>query len=257
MSRGCRPAPAAAWPRHQLPLVPRSGPGARLSERLRPRRGAPARPGRARGSAGAAPGHVPGLGAAAQPRAGGERGKEAPGAVGVGMLELWVGRPRREAPARPGLRVLPGTAPSPGAADSQPKKAVRLSRPAPFPQRQPGGVARWTAAAAGSGQRRDALRLVWSRSRSSGPGKAPARFPAVRAGLLPPLPADHGGRQSEGRHPAVLPRRARKPGRGHPQDGEGSSLARHPGAAVALLPHLFSRPRNEKSSEENKMVGRM
>lgn len=217
MSRGCRPGPGAAWPRQQLPLVPRSGPRARLSGQPRRRPRAPAGPGRARGSAGRP----------ARARAG--TGKGGTGGVGVGMLEVWVGRPRREAPARPGLCVLPGTAPSLGAADSQPERAVRLSRLAPFPQREPGGVARWTAAAAGSGRRRDAIGLLRSRSRSCGPSKAPARLPAARAGLHRLFLADHGRRLPEGRHPAVPPRRTREPGREHPQDGEDSSLARQPG----------------------------
>lgn len=133
MSRGCRPAPGAARPWQQLPLVPRKpGPecGCRSSSATDPE--LPARPGRARGSAGA-PGTCAGWERPPSPARAGTGGRRHLGVWGVVMLEVWVGRPRRGAPARPGLRVQPGTAPSPGAADSQPRKAVRLSLPCSLP----------------------------------------------------------------------------------------------------------------------------
>lgn len=75
---GSGAAVAAAAPRPA-----EAGPRVRLPEQLRHRPGAPRPagpcPGQRRGSR-----HVCGLGAAAQPRAGGDRGKEAPGGVGGG-----------------------------------------------------------------------------------------------------------------------------------------------------------------------------
>lgn len=112
MSRGCRPAPGAAG----LPLVPRRPEQPRQRARAPPGRAVPR----------AAPGYPARVRLERPPSpAGGHRGQEAPGRGAGGMLEVWVGRLRREAPARPGLRVPPGTAPSSGAADPQPGKAAR------------------------------------------------------------------------------------------------------------------------------------
>lgn len=144
---------------------------------------------------------------------------------GVGVLEVWVGRPRREAPARPRLCVLAGTAPSPGAADSQPRRAVRS-----LPTEAAGWRCRWTAGAAGCGRRRDGCHRA---------GAEPQ--PLLRTGQSScPVPSSPGWPSTAspcGSRPGAIggkaPCRAAEAAVGtrpwYPQDGEGSSLARQPG----------------------------
>lgn len=199
MSRGCRPAPGA--PR---PAVPAPSAAAGAATRA---------PGRAPGSAGSPARVRAGSGRPAPP---GARGKEAAGEWGGGGAGS-LGRAATPRSPRPPPAVC--------AAGHSP-----ISRNRGFTAQEsralPSHGGSRVALPAGPRQRQDPGRggmdvigLVRSRSRSCGPGKAPARFPAARAGLLPPLPADHGRGQSEGRLPAVPPRRTREPGRGHPAVG--------------------------------------
>lgn len=225
--------------------------GTGLSSAAQPGAPPPARP-----LAGAAPVRPACVQAGSACQAPLKQGTEAPGAGG--MLEVWAGQPRREAPARPGLCVLPSTAPSPGAArfTAQETRALLPALPSPRRQRDRGqtvGVDWRTEAAAGSGQRSRAAELAWSRSRSSGPVKAPARLPVDRAGLPPPLSPDRGQSPPEGGHPAVSPGRTREPGREHPQDGEGSSFARQPGPRSACpAPPAPPTPAPKKAVREIK-----
>lgn len=150
MSRGCRPAPGAAAAAAAAatrpgalgpPLVRRPGPPCaaagpppvrRPGSAPPPARGSPARRAPARGSAGA-PGSSAGRERPPGPARAGDRAQVLGGRE---TLEVWAGRPRREAPARRGLCAPPSTAPSPGAARS----AARESRsPLPPPRSLPRG----------------------------------------------------------------------------------------------------------------------